>query len=297
MKETIFLIGGSGFIGKNIVRNLYTQYQIHVFDQYIDRVFFENYPQVEVTELNLVQTKISESVASPNYIINLASIVTAERDLALFDDLISSNLRILLNLYERFKGERSVKLFMQFGSSEEYGANCFPFKEEEREYPNSPYALVKQLTTNTAMMLYHNYNFPIMVVRPANLFGPYQSTNKFIPYIVEKLKTSQPLDVTLCEQKRDFIHVDDFVVAVNGLLINYEKAVGEIVNIGSGYSISLKEIIEICREKLQSTSIVNYGALAYRENEAMNLCCSIVKLNSIIGRERIKAGILEYLNK
>lgn len=295
MKKTIFLIGGSGFIGKNIIRNLYDQYQIHVFDKYIDHVFFDSYPQVKVSELNLVQDKIPESVASPDYIINLASIVTAERDLSLFEDLISSNLKILLNLFERFKGDSSVKLFMQFGSSEEYGAKTSPFKEEEREYPNSPYALVKQLTTNTAMMLYHNYNFPIMVVRPANLFGPYQNASKFIPYIVQKLKANQPLDVSPCEQKRDFIHVDDFVIALNGLLVNYEKSVGEIVNVGSGSSIALKEIIEICRKELHSTSKINYGALAYRENEAMDLCCSITKLNSIIGIEKIKTGILGYL--
>lgn len=154
MKRTIFLIGGSGFIGKNIIRNLYAQYQIYVFDKYIDHVFFEAYPQVNVSELDLVQDKIPESVVSPDYIVNLASIVTAERDLTLFDDLISSNLKILLNLYERFKGNFSLKLFIQFGSSEEYGAKISPFKEEEREYPSSPYALVKQLTTNTAMMLY-----------------------------------------------------------------------------------------------------------------------------------------------
>lgn len=64
------------------------------------------------------------------------------------------------------KGNFSLKLFIQFGSSEEYGAKISPFKEEEREYPSSPYALVKQLTTNTAMMLYYNYNFPVMVVVP-----------------------------------------------------------------------------------------------------------------------------------
>lgn len=295
MKRIIFIIGGSGFIGKNIIHNLYTQYQIYVFDKYIDHAFFEAYPQVKVSELNLVQDKIPESVASPDYIINLASIVTAERDLALFDDLISSNLKILLNLYERFKGDLSLKLFIQFGSSEEYGAKTSPFKEEEREYPNSPYALVKQLTTNTAMMLYQNYNFPVMVVRPANLFGRYQSSTKFIPYIIEKLKANQPLDVSPCEQKRDFIHVDDFVIAINGLLVNYKKSVGEIVNVGSGCSIALKEIIEICREELQSTSKVNYGALPYRENEAMDLCCSINKLNNIIGKEKVKTGILEYL--
>lgn len=297
MKQTIFLIGGSGFIGKNLVRNLHTQYHIYVYDKCIDNTFFGAYPLVETTELDLVNTRISETVCTPDYIINLASIVTAERDLSLFDSMVSSNLKILLNLYDRFKKDTTLKLFMQFGSSEEYGSQKSPFKEEEREYPNSPYALIKQLTTNTAMMLYQNYNFPVTVVRPANLFGCGQSPNKFIPYIVEKLTKNQPLDVSPCEQKRDFIHVDDFAVAINGLLNNYQKAAGEIINVGSGYSISLKEILEFCKEQIHSTSKVNYGALAYRENEAMDLRCSIAKLDGIIGQEKVKTGILQYLNK
>lgn len=280
--EKIFLIGGSGFIGKNLVRCLLPYYQISVFDKYIDYDFFADYPSVNVYQLDLVADKIPSEIITPDYIINLASIVTAERDLSLFDELISSNLKVLLNLYERFKDTSSLKLFIQFGSSEEYGSISSPFKEENREYPNSPYALVKQLTTNTALMLHRNYGFPAMVVRPGNLFGPGQNKNKFIPYIVDQLRRGEPLNVSPCEQKRDFIYVDDFVECIHGLLENYKKSVGEIVNVSSGNSISLKAIIEFYRNKLHSNSAINYGVLSYRENEVMDLRCSVGKLLSII---------------
>lgn len=280
--ESLFLIGGSGFIGKNLVRCLSPYYQISVFDKYIDNDFFAGYPSVHVYQLDLVTDKISPEVIAPDYIINLASIVTAERDLSLFDELISSNLKVLLNLYERFKDVSSLKLFIQFGSSEEYGSIGSPFKEENREYPNSPYALVKQLTTNTALMLYRNYGFPAMIVRPGNLFGYGQNKNKFIPYVIEQLKKGEMLDVSPCEQKRDFIYIDDFVFYIKMLLERSCNCVGQIVNVSSGESISLHAIIEFYKEKLQSTSQVNYGALAYRPNEAMDLKCDIGKLLSII---------------
>lgn len=296
--ETVFLIGGSGFIGKNIARYLEKKYHVYVYDKYIDRTFFSSYPSIETTELNLVDEYIFQDMPAPDYIINLASVVTAERDMSLFDELISSNLKILLNLYKRFKGEESLKLFVQFGSSEEYGSENSPFKEENREYPNSPYALVKQLTTNTSMMLYRNYGFPIMVVRPGNLFGPLQNKDKFIPYVVGQLKANLPLNVSPCEQKRDFIFVDDFVYAIERILQNYHQSVGEIVNVSSGESRSLKEIIESCKESLHSMSEVNYGALPYRENEAMNLKCSVAKLSQIMGH-RIdfdnEKRLIEYL--
>lgn len=294
--ESLFLIGGSGFIGKNLVRYLSPYYQISVFDKYIDNDFFAGYPSVRVYQLNLVTDKISPEIIGPDYIINLASIVTAERDLSLFDELISSNLKVLLNLYERFKDTSSLKLFVQFGSSEEYGSIGSPFKEENREYPNSPYALVKQLTTNTVLMLHRNYGFPAMVVRPGNLFGPGQNKNKFIPYVIDHLQKGEPLNVSSCEQKRDFIYAEDFAWCIERLIEHYPDAVGEIINVGSGESISLRKIIEICKSGIESTSQINYGALPYRENEVMDLKCSEDKLKSII-RQKLNFNINERLNE
>lgn len=290
MKETLYLIGGSGFIGKNLVRCLSSDYQITVFDKYIDVAYFTSYPSVATVSIDLATEQIAPECDTPDYIINLASIVTAERDLSLFEGLITSNLKILLNLYERFKGDDKLKLFVQFGSSEEYGNGEVPFKETQRECPNSPYALVKQLTTNTALMLQRNYGFPAMVVRPGNLFGPGQNKNKFIPYVIEQLKQNAPLNVSLCGQKRDFIYVDDFAGYIHGLLVHYEKAVGQIVNVSSGQSISLRQIIESFRQELHSESKVNYGALPYRENEAMDLRCDVTKLLEITGSKPSKGN-------
>lgn len=286
-KERLFLIGGSGFIGKNLVRCLHEKYLISIYDKFIDNDYFVQYPDIKTKLMELDKDQIPSDVESPDYIINLASIVTAERNMGLFDSMIASNLKVLLNLYERFKDDKQLKLFIQFGSSEEYGNDGSPFEETMREEPTSPYALVKQLTTNTAMMLYRNYAFPIMVVRPGNLFGPLQGKSKFIPYVIENLKKGEPLNVTPCEQKRDFIYADDFAWAIVKLLENSSKAIGEIVNVSSGESVSLKEIIENCREATCSTSQINYGALPYRENEMMDLRCSVAKLESIIG-QRIK---------
>lgn len=294
--EKIFLIGGSGFIGKNLVNQFRNNYEVHVIDKYIDEQFFSKRPEVKTMKMDLVDEQVPKDYPSPDYIINLASIVTAERNFALFDGLISSNLKVLLNLYERYKEDKKLKLFIQFGSSEEYGNEGSPFKETIRECPNSPYALVKQLTVNTALMLHCNYGFPAMVVRPGNLFGKYQNTSKFIPYVIQQLKANAPLNVTPCEQKRDFIYAEDFAWCIEQLVKNYQKAVGEIVNVGSGESISLKEIIEICKSHISSSSEVNYGALPYRENEVMDLRCDEGKLANIINKE-IKFNIINRLKE
>lgn len=284
-------------IGKNLVRCLSPYYQITVFDKYIDYDFFCCYPEVATVVMNLATEKIAAEYPTPSFIINLASIVTAERDLSLFDGLISSNLKILLNLYDRFKGDDSLRLFIQFGSSEEYGSEGSPFVETQRERPNSPYALVKQLTTNTAIMLYDNYGFPTMVVRPGNLFGPGQNKSKFIPYVIEQLRKGEPLNVSPCEQRRDFIHVDVFSLDIHGLLKHADRVVGQIVNVSSGQSISLRQIIDFYKEALHSTSEINYGALSYRENEAMDLRCNIGKLLMIVNTEHDEMNAFKSLIK
>ena len=297
MKESIFLIGGGGFIGKNIVRCLHDKYRISVFDKYIDKSFFSAYPDVEAFSMDLVKDLIPEDDSfHPDFIVNLAAIVTAERDMSLFDKMIQVNLKVLLNLYERYKDDKNLKMLIQFGSSEEYGSEFAPFFETQREIPTSPYALVKQLTVNTAIMLYRNFGFPTTAVRPGNIFGPMQPKNKFIPFVLDSLKAGLPIDVTPCEQKRDTLYIDDFIWMLDQLLQHYESCKGEIINLSSGESVRLKDIIEYGKAYLGSTSEIHYGKLPYRVNEVMDLRCSVEKFEAITGR-KVKFDLFERLKQ
>ena len=199
--------------------------------------------------------------------------------------MINSNLDILLKIYETTKDLENLKLVMQFGSGEEYGNIESPFTEIMKEEPVSPYAIAKLLTTNTALMLYKNYNYPICIVRPSNLFGKYQTKDKFIPYILEKLKNNEEILTTFGEQKRDFIYIEDFIDIIQKLLEKSSLIRGEVINVGSGTSISLKDIILYLKEKLNSTSEIKFGAIPYRENEMMNFCLNISKLENILNKE------------
>lgn len=283
--EHLYLIGGSGFIGKNLAAYFSSHYAITVFDKYIDEAYFEAYPQIETVRIDLVEGLIPENFVCPDYILNLASVVTAERDLGLFNELVQSNIKIVTNLYSRFSDNSRLKLFVQFGSSEEYGAIDSPLNEKSREEPGSPYALIKQLTTNLILMLHRNNNFPSMVVRPGNLFGRFQPKDKFIPYIIEKLKGNERLEVTPCEQKRDFIYIDDFATLIHQALLEYKSCQGLILNVASGASVSLKEMIELCKNVISSSSMVYYGAKPYRANEIMDLKCDVSLLKSVINRD------------
>ncbi|MBR1627271.1 MAG: NAD-dependent epimerase/dehydratase family protein [Bacteroidales bacterium] len=295
MKENLFIIGGSGFIGKNLTEYFINKFNIYIIDKFIDVSFFSSLRQkikseedssktdseLVTIQWDLSENKFTQTLPDPDYIVNLASVVTADRNLSLFDSMISSNLKVLMNLYDAYKESKHLKLFVQFGSSEEYGNVKSPYIETMREQPDSPYSLIKQLTVNTSLMLFRNYGFPVTVVRPGNLFGKYQNTEKFIPYIITKLKKNDPIDVTLCEQKRDFIYAEDFAWCISEIITHYDRVKGEIINVASGESIALKDIIETLKKELNSSSIVNYGKIPYRENEAMDLRCNIDKFENL----------------
>jgi len=210
--------------------------------------------------------------------------------------MIESNLNILLSLFDVFKEKKWLKLFINFGSAEEYGNIEAPFKEEMKEEPISPYALAKQLTTNTSIMLNKNNNFPIMVVRPSNLFGRYQDKNKFIPYIVEQLKEGKDVITSPGEQKRDFIYAEDFSYGIEKILENYDEFYGEVINLGRGKSNSLKEIINFLKEELSSTSNIKFGEIPYRKNEVMDFRVDISKLEKRI-EEKLEFNLFENLKK
>lgn len=291
----IIIFGGCGFIGKNLSKYLKNFYEVIVIDKYIDELFLKEnkikFYQYDFEDIDKLREIIN--LEKPEYVINLISYVTSIRELGLFPKMLNTNLDILLKIYEATKELENLKLVMQFGSGEEYGNIQAPFNEKMKEEPVSPYAIAKLITTNTALMLNKNYNYPICVIRPSNLFGKYQSKDKFIPYIVEKLKNNQEILTTYGEQKRDFIHIDDFIQIIKKLLEKSNLVKGEVINVGSGISISLKEIILNLREELNSKSEIRFGAIPYRENEMMDFCLDISKLENLLNRNLN----LEWLEK
>lgn len=275
-KEKIVLFGGSGFVGKNFAEELHEKYEIIVIDRKVATLFFEQIG-VRTIEKNILEESCSEILLeiAPDYIVNFICIVDGTSDMNMVKPMIDVDLGSLMQIYKCTKDLKSLKAVIQFGSIEEYGNIEYPFDELQREVPMSPYAIAKQLTTNISMMLFKNQAYPIMVVRPSNLFGKYQSSQKLIPYIIESIRANKPLYLTGCEQKRDFLSVKKFIERIDCLLNCYPQAIGQIINVAGGESIDLKKIVNYTAEFFGYSEKIRYGALPYKKNEIMNLSCKI----------------------
>src|SRR5260221_7215811 len=111
--------------------------------------------------------------------------------------------------------------------------------------PQSPYSASKIAADAMALSFHHSFELPVAVVRPFNTYGPRQSTRAVIPTILTQLhRGAKELRLGTVSPTRDFNYVDD---TVDGFLAlaRCDRAIGEVVNIGSGREISIGDLVKL----------------------------------------------------
>lgn len=121
-------------------------------------------------------------------------------------------------------------------------------------------------------------------MRLEHFYGPGDDDSKFTSYVINScMKNLNSMDLTLGEQKRDFIYVDDVVNAYLTILTREIK--GDFWfsehDVGSGHSVTIREFVEMVRELTGSRTKLNFGAVKYREGEVMNSMADISSLKSL----------------
>jgi NAD dependent epimerase/dehydratase len=142
-----------------------------------------------------------------------------------------------------------VRRMVHTSTSETYGTARFvPITEDHPMQPQSPYSASKIGADNMALSFHHAFDLPIAIIRPFNVYGPRQSTRAVIPTILTQLhKGATKLELGATSPTRDFTYVEDTVagfLAVAGC----DRAVGNVVNIGSGKEISIGDLVRLLVE-------------------------------------------------
>jgi CDP-paratose synthetase len=110
-------------------------------------------------------------------------------------------------------------------------------------------------------------------LRLEHFYGAGDDPTKFTAYVINSCLGNAPeLNLTLGEQRRDFIHIEDVVSAYMTLLNNIDNFGGALMefDIGSGTSVSIREFVELVKRVANSSTRLNFGALPYREGEIMH---------------------------
>jgi len=246
--KSIIVTGGAGFLGKNVVAKLR--------ERGCSKIFI---PLIEEYDLrNIESIKKFYSLAKPDVVIHLAAVVggigaNRENPGSFFYD----NLMMGVQLMEQARLDK-VEKFVAIGTICAYPKfTPVPFKEEDlwNGYPeetNAPYGLAKKMLLVQSQAYRQQYGFNSIFLLPVNLYGPGDNfdpkSSHVIPALIKKFydaKISNSPEVVVWgtgRATREFLYVADCAEAIVLATEKYDKS--EPVNIGAGFEISIKELVD-----------------------------------------------------
>lgn len=251
LQGPILVLGGSGFIGANLVRTLLA----HRDDVYGTTTTFkawrlEGLPEKNRIVIDLLVDADLENLfdgITPRTLFNCVSYggYSFETD---FQLIYRTNFNLttrLLHLLEK----RSISCYVHSGSSSEYGDNCTAPDEAAPPAPNSDYAVSK--VSSAALINYfgHKKGLPCANLRLYSVYGPLEDSSRLIPAVIRHGVAGDYPDFVHPDISRDFIYIDDVVEAFVATALNLrEEDYGESFNIGSGCKTTISDIAATARE-------------------------------------------------
>lgn len=186
------------------------------------------------------------------------------------------------------------KSFIGIGSQAEYGPVVGSVAEIASESPVTGYGVAKFAVSKISEKYCELAGMRWAWVRLFATYGPGDDSSHFIPHIISNFVAGKSPDLTLCEQRWDYLYVEDAADAI-ALLAESNSTQG-LFNLGSGVAVSLKEIVELVRSEIGVDITPRYGSLDYRPDQVMHLESNIAKIIHATGWKP-KISLQAGLNK
>lgn len=252
MAKRILITGAEGFIGSHLTEELVRLgYKVRAFVLYN---FMNSWGWLDLVDKNIKKSLdvFSGDIRDPHGIklamkncdcvLNLAALIGIPYSYQSPDTYVDTNIKGILNILQAAR-ELKTKKIIHTSTSEVYGtAQSIPITEEHPLQGQSPYSATKIAADQLALSFYRSFGTPVGIIRPFNTYGPRQSTRAVIPTIITQLVNNKTnVQIGSLKPTRDFSYIKD---TVQGFIkaVKKDAIIGETVNIGSGYEISIKEI-------------------------------------------------------
>ena len=177
----------------------------------------------------------------------------------------------------------------------EYGNLPSPQNENFKCKPISYYGKAKLKSTNHLIKLSRHSNFPFLILRLYQVYGPNQKFDRLIPQVIKSCLDDRKFRCTEGSQIRDFLYVEDLVDLIEKILLTTKKIKYRILNVGGGSPIAVKKVIEKIN-KIIKKGKPQFGKIQMRKDESLELYPSIKKLK-IIYKWKPKFSLIKGLKK
>ena len=290
----ILVTGADGFIGSHVVETLVKSgHEVRAFVLYNS---FNSWGWLDDSDKSVRESidvfagdirdphGVDNAVSGQDVILNLAALIAIPYSYHSPDTYIDTNIKGTLNILQAAR-RHEVSRVIQTSTSEVYGtAQYIPIDEKHPLHPQSPYAASKVGADQLALSFHASFNTPVGILRPFNTYGPRQSARAVIPTIISQLATGREVKLGSLSPTRDFSFVQD---TANGFLAaaTSDAIVGQTVNLGSGFEISIQETAETIAKLMNvELKLANDEQRVRPESsEVERLHASIQKAKEVLG--------------
>lgn len=292
--KQVVVTGGAGFIGSALVRLLLDAgATVHVVDNLVNGKR-ENLAELFNNERLTLHVEDIRNVEAMQGILADADILYHLATLGVRHSIHSPhenhevNATATLNLLAIAR-EQGIGRFVYVSTSEVYGtARTVPMTEEHPTFPMTVYGAAKLAGECYARAYHETYGYATSIVRPFNAYGPRShhegDSGEVIPKFLLRCLVGKPLVIFGDgEQTRDFTYVDD---SARGILLAgiVSAAIGQTINLGSGYEISINQLAATIKAVAQQPNAeVSYDAP--RPGDVLRLYSDSRKAGEVLGFE------------
>jgi len=287
--QRVLVTGGSGFIGSHLTRRLLDMgAEVGLLVRYGNVVKCERlrdiWDRLHVIEADVRNRGALQAIRdfAPEVVYHLAAYNHVGESFRQVEECFDVNAKGTANLLDVCDGV--VSKFIYISTSEVYGAqSSVPFVESMCPNPISPYAITKYAGELYCRLKQRVGGSPqVVVLRPFNAFGPYQSAKAIIPELIIHCLRGLPVRTTLGEQTREFNFVSNLV---DGILAAAEHpdAIDGPINLAAGEEVAIRDLVLMIAELTNTKSPLEIGAIPYRPTEIWRMYADASRAKSVLG--------------
>ena len=256
----VLITGADGFIGSHLAESLVHEgHSVRAFVMYnsfnswgwLDHVSAEIKKSIEIFPGDIRDPHgVKAAMRDCDAVLHLAALIAIPYSYTSPDTYIDTNVKGTLNVLQAAR-ELGVKRVIHTSTSEVYGTARFvPITEDHPLQGQSPYSASKIGADQLAYSFYSSFDLPVVIARPFNTYGPRQSARAVIPTVITQIANgAKQLKLGAVSPTRDFSYVQDTVDAFIATLKS-DKGLGETVNFGSNFEISISDVAALIAEKM-----------------------------------------------